>query len=96
MWIDANKQKPLTKKPVLIAYTVSDHNIPAITMGWYTPSKTVESDSFEGEVDDEYDEENDRYYMKEQWVDESNESEYHYSISNVSHWMPLPDHPDKC
>lgn len=62
-------------------------------MGWYCKAGQVEAERFEGEVDDEYDEASDTYYLKEQWVDESMESEYHYSISGVTHWMPLPDLP---
>ena len=91
-WIDATAQKPKTQKLVLIAY-VTHYGKPAVTMGWYCPTKTIESGNFESEVDDEYDEDSDTYYMKEQWVDESVESEYHYGISGVTHWMPLPEFP---
>ena len=90
-WIDA-ETKPPCQKTVLIAYT-NHHGKRDVTVGWYTPAKTLESGMFGGEVDDEYDEETDTYYMKEQWVDESAESEYHYPISDVTHWMALPDLP---
>ena len=32
--------------------------------------------------------------MKEQWVDESHEAEYHYSITGVTHWKTRAKHPD--
>lgn len=90
-WIDA-ETKPRCQKRVLIAYT-THYGKRAVTVGWYTPAKMLESGDFESEIDDEYDEESDTYYMKEQWVDESVESEYHYPICNVTHWMELPDLP---
>lgn len=88
-WISVNDQMPRPQRRVLIAYT-THHDTPAVTIGWHTPAKTLESGMFDGEVNDEYDEASDTYYMKEQWVDESVESEFHYPISGVTHWMPLP------
>ena len=91
-WIAIEDQMPKTQQTVLAAYT-THLGKQAVTIGWYTPAKTLESGNFESEIDDEYDEATDAYYMKEQWVDESVESEYHYPISGVTHWMPLPDFP---
>jgi len=91
-WIPATERLPNPQQFVLIAYT-SNNGKRAVTMGWHVPAKAVES-NFEGEVDDEYDEETDAYYFKEQWVDESSESECHYLISGVTHWMPLPEVPE--
>lgn len=93
MWRDAEKEKPACQQRVLIAYT-DHHGKPRVTVGWYAPRWTLESGMFEGEVDDEYSEERDEFYMKEGWVDESWESECHYPISGVTHWQPLPKHPE--
>lgn len=91
-WISVEDALPNNQQTVLISYT-THWGKRAVTIGWHTKAKCLESGNFESEVDDEYDEESDTYYMKEQWVDESIESEYHYSISNVTHWMPLPNTP---
>lgn len=93
IWIDAEKEKPMCQQFVLIAYT-DRHGIKRITMGWYCPRYTLESDLFEDEVDDEYNDENDQYYVKEGWNDGSWEADYHIRIDNVTHWMPLPAHPN--
>lgn len=91
-WIAVADQLPPTQKRVLIAYT-THYGKRAVTVGWYCKAKTLESGMFESEVDDEYDDASDTYYMREQWVDDSVESEYHYPISDVTHWMTLPGAP---
>jgi len=90
-WIPVTERLPKPQQFVLIAYT---HMLGKglVTMGGYVPAKTVES-NFECDVDDEYDESTGIYYLKEQWVDESAESVGHRKISNVTHWMPLPEFP---
>ena len=88
-WISAEDALPKAQKPVLIRY-LNHRGKLATTMGWYCPAKTVESGCFDGEVNDEYDDVSDTYYMKEQWVDESAEGEYQYPITGVTHWMPIP------
>jgi hypothetical protein len=92
-WISLSDGMPAAQKRVLIAY--NNGYIPVVTVGWYCPAKTLESENFQSEVDDEYDEATDTYYLKEQWVDESQESEYHYSISGVTHWQEMPRHPER-
>lgn len=93
-WIPAAQRLPPTQKRVLIAYT-THHGKRAVTIGWYCRAKSLDSGAFESEVDDEYDAASDTYYLKEQWVDESVESEYHYPISGVTHWAELPRMPDE-
>ena len=91
-WISVSDSLPNNQQPVLILYT-THWGKRAVTMGWHTRAKCLEAGRFEGEVDDEYDDATDTYYLKEQWVDESVESEYHYPIQNVTHWMRLPEPP---
>lgn len=81
-WISIADAMPHAQQMVDIAY-VDHFGRPATTMGWYCPAKTLKSDDFADEV-----------FLKEQWVDESQESEYHYPISGVTHWKPRAKHPD--
>lgn len=89
-WISINERLPASHKPVLIAF-VASNGVRHVTMGWYAAPKTVNSENFEGEVDDEYDDEKDAYFLREQWVDESFYSEYHHPLENVTLWMPMPE-----
>ena len=91
-WFDVNTHLPKNMDRVLIAYK-TDFGSHAVTIGWYVREKSVKSQVFEGNCDDEYDESTDEYYLKEQWVDESVESEYYYPIRNVTHWAMMPDAP---
>lgn len=92
-WISIADAMPNTQQQVDIAY-IDHHGKRQTTMGWHCQAKTLEASSFGGEVEEEYDEETDTYYLKEQWVDESQESEYHYPITGVTHWKPRAKHPD--
>lgn len=92
-WTSVTDELPKSQKRVLIAYS-TDSGKRLVTIGWYAARHTLDAAYFEGEVDDEYDEASDTYYVKEGWVDESVESEYHYPISNVTHWAMLPELPE--
>lgn len=85
-WISIADAMPHAQQEIDIAY-INHHGVPVTTMGWYCPAKTLRAD-------DLYDKETDTFYLKEQWVDESQESEYHYPISGVTHWKPRAKHPD--
>lgn len=95
-WISVEDRLPLNAQKVLIAYKRDGFSKKTlITFGWFSEALKNEARSNDGEChDEEYDPKTDSYYLKEQWVSECLESEYHYPITNVSHWMPLPEPPD--
>ena len=57
-WVSVEDQMPRTQQTVLVAYT-THRGKQAVTIGWHTPAKTLESGNFESEIDDEYDEDED-------------------------------------
>lgn len=93
-WIKVENALPKTQQMVLIRYATHGGWM-RTTMGWHCPAKTVDCSEFDGEVDGEYDGPTDTYYLSEGWRDESQESEYHYDITGVTHWMPLPKPPQE-
>jgi hypothetical protein len=93
-WIPISEKLPITHAGLVLIRYKNNYGSMRTTIGWYCPAKTHESADFDDSVEEEYDEETGTYYMKEGWVDESHESEFHYSISGVTHWRPLPDPPE--
>lgn len=91
-WIDVTQGMPKPRQACLAVYT-DYHGHKRITMAWHAPARFVDASDFSDEVECEYDEATDTMWLKEGWNDESQESEYHYGINDVTHWMPLPSPP---
>lgn len=92
-WIDINKDLPENQKLVQIAYS-NERGSKFVTVGWYCRKFEVEAD---WDIDDDlgYNEEEDKYFVKEGWRSQCLESEYYYPISGVTHFAPLLKHPEK-
>lgn len=91
-WIDCKDQLPDSGEKVLVHYEYERGDW-RITRAYYAKEKTLDqSEDFGASV---YDEECDCYWLNEGWYECSPESgdEVNWSISNVTHWMPLPNPP---
>ena len=91
-WIDA-KDKPESGKSVLIAYHTKLGKT-KVTLGFYASKHSLECTFEDFGYEEDYCEEKDEYFITEGWYDCSKESEYRYSIDNVTHWMELEKHPN--
>lgn len=92
-WISIKDDLPPNGKLVNIAYS-NERKVNLVTTGFYRRKFEVEAD-FVYDDDFDYHEEKDEYFFKEGWSSSCLEAEYVYSISNVTHWQPLPIHPNK-
>lgn len=88
-WIKIENDLPKNQKLVQIAYKGK-----YVTVGWYCRKFEVEAD-FDIDDDYDYDEERDEYFIKEGWRSQCLESEWYYTISDVTDWAPLLTHPLK-
>ena len=62
----------------------------------YVPKFYLPDDEFDEDSEVELNEKDGEYYAPEGWYTEDREDEYLYSVSSpVTHWMPLPTHPNK-
>lgn len=97
-WVAVSEGLPKARQRVLAFYT-NDCGARRIEIACYTPPRTVRaedflSDDYYGEGYDEYDEENDCFWVVEGWWEDSLEAEINWKIiSPVTHWMPLPETP---
>lgn len=99
-WIPVS-EKPKTLNPVYISY-VSNYNKKRYqSVASYIAPRTVLAEDFLTDECDtsscqEYDDENDCYWVIEGWWEESTVSEIQYMIPDVvTHWMPLPQPPQE-
>jgi hypothetical protein len=94
-WVSVDTEMPASGRIVLVCYANSHDNLRRVRAKWVR-AKTVESGS-ESDIG-EYDEESDCYYDPEGWYEcIDNWDDYNaVAISDpVTHWMPLPEPPDR-
>ena len=94
-WVPVTERMPASGVTVLACYTNSAGKVRRIRAEWVA-AKTIESDA-DSEIS-EYDETTDCYYDPEGWYEKiDNWGDYSSVVVNegeVTHWMPLPAHPD--
>ena len=98
-WISVEDRLPEVGRNVL-AYYINVLGKYRIVKGYYAAKYTIESVNDEwssDEVNDEYCEERDQYYLQEGWYEALDNWEEFSSIvisnGDVTHWMPLPAPP---
>lgn len=94
-WVPVAERMPKSGATVLACYTNRSGNVRRIRAEWVA-AKTIESDG-DSEIG-EYDEATDCCYDPEGWYEKiDNWGDYSSVVVNegeVTHWMPLPAHPD--
>lgn len=92
-WIRVSDELPPADKPVLAAFR-NECGRTRVVCAFYAPAYTIESD---GEWDEfaDYHEERDTFYTPEGWYENNEYDETNWKVAaDVTHWMPLPAHPD--
>lgn len=95
-WIKCSPDNmPKSEQKVIVAfwnkYSKSYHR----TMAFYVPHMTVEY-TYDSEIDCDYDEEQDKYFIPEGWYETMIESEACWQLTEtITHWQPLPPAPAK-
>jgi hypothetical protein len=96
-WIPVEERLPETKQDILV---IVKNKKPRVEKACYIPPKTILAEDFLSDECDcesvqEYDEENDSYWVVEGWWESSWESDANWKLSGeVTHWMPLPVPPE--
>jgi hypothetical protein len=97
-WVPVSERLPEAKQSVLVIVKRGQRHT---EKACYIPPKTVLaedflSDEFDCEDAEEYDEENDCYWVVEGWWEDSWEADSNWKMSGeVTHWMPLPAQPEE-
>lgn len=96
-WIKCTEKMPESQQRVLAFYT-NEYGKNRIELACYIPSRTVKSEDYLSEDAsgcEEYDEENDCYWVIEGWFEDSWEADTNWHLNqDITHWMPLPKAPD--
>lgn len=97
-WIRVSEHLPDTGKKVIASFTNS-HGKRRTICAHYIARWTTPSDNFsDHELNHEYHEEKDEYFLCEGWYENIENwgdfSSVSVSEGDISHWMPLPPCPD--
>lgn len=98
-WVRVESRLPESRRRVLVSYT-NECGARRIEIACYIPPRTVRAEDFlsedYAEGCEEYDEENDCFWVIEGWWEDSSEAEINWQITSpVTHWAPLPEPPSK-
>jgi len=99
-WVSVTVNMPVPGSPVLAVYLDERYPrgvkklVPVVVRACWIPEK-FSSDDYEGD-DAVYDENTDEYYWPQGWYEWNETEETHFALPDtVTHWMPLPEVPQK-
>ena len=99
-WISVKERLPKSNILVNVSYRL-ESGLRVRQSAIYIAPKTILAEDFlSDDIDcsdaEEYDEENDCYWVVEGWWEDSFESDMNYKISReITHWQPLPEPPER-
>jgi len=88
-WNDVSEQMPDSQHTVLIA--VKGNKIPIRAM--WVKEFDLSAEDWEYNGDEDYNEEDDKFYWPEGWYEWNEMEEVHWMCKEVSHWKELPNLP---
>lgn len=91
-WIPISEQMPRSGQRILIYWT-NRSGRDRTSLGYWVDHMDEECHWEDWEEFAVHDEETDRYFVPEDWYEWGWETEQMSSLSNVSHWMHLPEPP---
>ncbi len=96
-WISINERLPEPRKLVLVSLKSYTPQSKVITIAYHIPARTEQTrDGNEWSILDDYDEENDVYWVPEGFYERQRHMDYDQQIleGRVLGWMPLPEFID--
>ena len=99
-WISVEERLPKSNILVNVSYRLKSGLRVRQSAIYIAPKTILAEDFLSDDIDcsdaEEYDEENDCYWVVEGWWEDSFESDMNYKISReITHWQPLPEPPER-
>lgn len=100
-WVSVEERLPKAEKEVRL-FCITPNGYKYQCQGFYVPPGMLRDDSdysWDWECCDEYDEDSDDYFVNPGWYESChNWDEYSaFRVADkVTHWMPLPEPPERC
>ena len=101
-WIPVAERMPENAEAVLVrGYAVNSHKYKATFKGRWIAAHSMLADDFgaDSDMDLEYDEAEDEYYVPEGWFERIENWDDYTDIAvcdfTITHWMPLPEPPEE-